>query len=180
MIDLTIKGLPDAIELNGKSFSIKTDFREWIKFDQLVRENRPVIDFMYLFSEPRPSEAEVLLMSEDLLSFFQNPNSTPNNQKGSGERISDYLQDGEFIYAAFMETYNIDLIETEMHWHKFKALFMGLSSECLYSKIVSWRGYEKDTKDFHQQMTELKNNWALPIEEDNSLFLEFQQKIGIS
>ena len=37
MIDLRKRNLPNTICVNGGFFSIKTDFREWLKFGELIK-----------------------------------------------------------------------------------------------------------------------------------------------
>lgn len=51
-----------------------------------------------------------------------------------------YEYDGDYIYAAFMQNYKIDLMETGLHWHKFLALLKGLSGTML-NEIMGYRAY---------------------------------------
>lgn len=118
MINLTID-LPTAIEVNGRFFPIKTDFREWLKFSQLITKKDLLYDdLFYLFENEIPNEP----FFEALLKFYINENTTPRGN-GADEKTFDYYEDGEYIYSAFMQQYHIDLIESNLHWHKFKALF---------------------------------------------------------
>ena len=110
MIDLTKKGLPDAIVLNGKSFLIKTDFREWIKFEQLSKKKDTAInEFFWLLNEKAPIELYIYEnaqkeFAEQLWNFYLNKNTTPKLHISSSEVVSDLYHDGEYIYSANIVT----------------------------------------------------------------------------
>ena len=54
MIDLS-NALPDTIEVDGKAYLIKTDFREWLKFARLIEsKDATLADLLYLFVEDFP------------------------------------------------------------------------------------------------------------------------------
>ena len=124
MIDLRIKGLPNSIQsLDGEPILLNTDFRLWIRFyDELERFNNHIVDEIdcsYLFVDEPPIIDKHILNELEL--FLYNPSSTPRSDS-TGVKTMDYVQDGEYIYSAFMQLYNIDLTECDMHWHKFLAL----------------------------------------------------------
>ena len=51
MIDLTRKTLPNTITVNGRAYSIHTDFRMWLRFleDAKTMRGGQLIDVSYLF-----------------------------------------------------------------------------------------------------------------------------------
>lgn len=59
-------------------------------------------------------------------------------------RVLDYEQDFEYIYASFMQAYGIDLIDErgKLHWNKFKALINGLPKNTKIVEIISIRGWK--------------------------------------
>ena len=162
MIDLRNKSLPDTITVNGKDFLIKTDFRLWLKFSTMVEEERPLADYLFLLEDV---EGNIPLDNffPQLVQFYTNPNSTPKNiNSTSTDRIVDYIEDGEYIVASFMQDYGIDLTTCDMHWHRFKALFAGLSENTKIKQIMSMRSYRKNKKSYESQCEENKKVWALP------------------
>lgn len=162
MIDLRNKSLPDTITVNGKDFLIKTDFRLWLKFSTMIEEERPLSDYLFLLEDV---EGNIPLDNffPQLVQFYTNPNSTPKNiNSTSTDRVVDYIEDGEYIIASFMQDYGIDLTEVDMHWHKFKALFAGLSDDTKIKQIMSMRSYRKNKKSYETQCEENKKVWALP------------------
>ena len=95
----------------------------------------------------------------------------------TGVSLVDWDLDADIIYAAFMQAYGIDLIEADMHWHKFLALFSALPEETLMVKIMSYRAYTGQDKD----MLELRDKWALPEklgEEEQQAVDEFNELFG--
>lgn len=59
------------------------------------------------------------------------------------KRIYDYGQDAQYIYAAFMQQYGIDLCDIDyLHWWKFRAMFNSLGEDCMITKIIGYRATE--------------------------------------
>ena len=171
------KPLPNTITVGGREFLIKTDFRYWLLFYELIKQDEVQLnDLYFLFENDVPSGD----FSQELIEFFTNPNSTPKDNGKSEENVIDYLEDGEYIYSSFMYAYNIDLLEKNLHWHQFKALVIGLPNNTIMGQIMGFRGYKKDTRSFEKTQEELKRIWALPkikskqeketMEEINKLF----------
>lgn len=162
MIDLRTKGLPSTIKIGGKPYSIYTDFRIWIEVDRLLRSGKKMLEsYYFIFKNEIPKHD----FSFELLEFLNNPNATPRGE-GSSERLIDYILDGEYIVASFMQVYGVDLTECDMHWHKFKALLISLPADCKIGQIMSDRGYKKCKKTYEQLAEERKHDWSLPIESE--------------
>lgn len=157
MIDLSID-LPDTIEVDGKSYLIKTDFREWLKFAKLVEDKGTTLaDLIYLFVDDFPQTD----FSKELVEFFVNENPLPNYTGASSEPILDYLIDSEYIYASFMAVYKIDLICADLHWWQFKALLIGLPDDSKIKEIMGMRSYKKSDKKPEKVAEENKRAWSL-------------------
>lgn len=158
MIDLTKKGLPNVVEINGNSYSIYTDFRVWMRFVNETKRLRKgeYIDIRYIFKNDFPRQCDI----RQLFSFCYPPSELPRRKRNS-EVLFDYEIDVDYIYSAFLSQYGIDLIEIEeLHWHKFLALFRGLKDDEIMCKIMAYRGYEKaDGKKDHA--LEMKEAWRI-------------------
>lgn len=170
------KPLPNTITVGGREFLVKTDFRYWLLFYEIIKQGKTTLqDISFLFEEEIPTQD----FSKELMDFFSNPNSTPKSSKG-GNDVIDYIEDGEYIYSSFMYAYGIDLLEDNLHWHKFKALVIGLPKDAIMSEIMGYRGYKKDNRKFEKVQEEQKRVWSLPkrkteenkeiMEEINELF----------
>ena len=180
MIDLRNKDLPNAIQADGKSFLIQTDFRLWSNFGANLDKDNPekiiaVIPDLFIDDLPEPSE-EVI---NKLLEFYACKDVTPKEiNSGRDEKLLDMIQDGSYIYASFMQCYGIDLIDIEyLHWHKFITLFKCLSEDCIIKKIISYRGYVKSEKSEDSIRRELREMWSLPyeVQQDDSILQELNE-----
>lgn len=177
MIDLTKRGLPNVVEINGRPYSIYTDFRVWMRFANAVKRMRDneYMDVSYLFVNEMPAYCDLNV----LLAFCFPKSELPRQKADSKEILFDYEIDGTYIYAAFMSQYDIDLVEVkELHWYKFLALFKGLKDDEIISKIMAYRGYEK-TDSKKDPYLELKEAWRIEyispeeqaeIDEFNNMF----------
>lgn len=84
--------------------------------------------------------------------------------------VLDFEEDGDYIYASFMQDYHIDLIDEQgrLPWKKFLYLFNGLSSNTKIKQVMQIRGMEvpqfngKNAKQI-QEINELKSYYALPV-----------------
>lgn len=159
MLDLTQKSLPNVVEINGRLYSIYTDFRVWMKFANDIRTLRgnERVTVPYLFKNEVPELCDL----QELLRFCFPPCELPRHKSKSNDILFDYELDGDYIYAAFMGQYGIDLLEVEeLHWYKFLALFRGLKDDEIICKIMFYRGYEKpDEKE--DRFLKLKESWRI-------------------
>lgn len=159
--------MPNCIECNGRLFSIKTDFREWLEFGELIkRKDLEAKQILYLFKNEIPSENPF----QALLDFYVNPNITPRKQENDdGRIILDYIEDGEYIVGSFMAVYGINLITIDyLHWHEFQALFRSLPDDSKIVQIMSRRAYKKTNKSMDSQLQEAKEIWSFPVDREMS------------
>lgn len=90
--------------------------------------------------------------------------------KKSPVPILDFEEDGEYIYASFMQEYRLDLIDMQgkLPWRKFIALFDGLSEDTKIRRVMRIRSMDipeytgKNQKQI-QDIMELKSYYALPV-----------------
>lgn len=98
-----------------------------------------------------------------------NVKKRPSSRK-SPMPILDFEEDGEYIYASFMQDYGVDLIDMQgvLSWRKFIALFDGLSDVTKIKRVMKIRSMElpaftgKNQKQI-QDVLELKSYYALPV-----------------
>ncbi|MGO5053647.1 Gp15 family bacteriophage protein [Lachnospiraceae bacterium LCP25S3_G4] len=170
MIDLTKKGLPNTVMVDGRPYSIYTDFRVWLRFCiEFEKWNgKGCLYVSYIFKNDIPLHLDI----ESILEFAYPKTVIPNDTGSSSEeKVIDYEIDSDYIYSAFYDVYQIDLLEAEMHWYKFISLLKGLH-DCKLSDIMQCRMYEGTDKDGIR----LRETWALPIvltEEDVKIKDEF-------
>lgn len=105
------------------------------------------------------------IVKKDLLG---NPVPTPKEEK---ERVIDFDQDANYIYASFMQAYGINLIEQQgiMHWKEFLALLDGLPSNTRMKEIIkirTWKPSKHDSNEYKEQMKKLQELYALEDESE--------------
>lgn len=88
-------------------------------------------------------------------------------EKGKDEKLYCLTQDAQYIYASFLQDYNIDLIEQQgkLHWHKFTALLSSLSDNTKLMHVIDIRASEipkgKGTEKEAKRLKELKEKYKL-------------------
>lgn len=172
MIDLRNQSLPCAITVDGKDFLVKTDFREWLKFEKMIKEERPFADYLFLFDCEIDGAVDKIFNA--LIEFYINKNSTPRSD-GDSETVVDFIEDGEYIVASFYQAYGIDLTTCKMHWHLFKALFLGLPDDTIIKQIMSKRSWKKSNQKYETYCEKEKERWAL--NNDNGIDEELLKEI---
>lgn len=173
MIDLTTR-LPNAITANGNLILLNTDYRIWIRFYSDLQNDGADRDISYLFESDVPFIDDEVYTQ--LMMFLYNPSVTPKSSGGGSDKVLDYLLDGEYIFSALYQTYGIDIVEMDMHWHKFQALCTNIIGDStLWGYAKQSRGYEKPSKNDTQDKIDsrAKLAWSFPI-----VLTEEQQKLS--
>ena len=162
MIDLTKKSLPNTVEVDGRLYSVYTDFRVWMKFEIALAAShgREPIPIDYLFKNERPIYCDV----RELLKFSRPARELPRKVSGTASDdviVIDFRIDADLIYAAFLQQYRIDLTEVEeLHWNKFLALLNGLT-ETKLSEVMGYRCYERHDRKDIDPYEEMREAWRI-------------------
>jgi hypothetical protein len=160
----------NSVWVNDVEYIIHTEFFHWISFEQKVLgkilTHEMLVDFDYLYAWEPPEDRYAGF--KELEKFYINKQPLPNpSGKQRNVRGVDWLIDSEYIRAAFLETYGIDLLTTDLHWHDFNALFSAYLSPM--KDIISARYSEKQGKS--DPYKESRQLWALPeIETEKQIF----------
>lgn len=193
-MSIITEGLPDGVyDSFGNFYQLNTNFRVWIKFEELLEELREksmdafvkACDICFyrgingqIHSLP-PTWLETIRV---LFAFYcgyksteelntKNDNKSDNDDEDEEaddireKQIFSYEHDGDYIYAAFVQQYKIDLADCDLHWWKFKALFAGLTSETKIREIMEIRATDisniKD-KERRAHIMRLQDVYSLP------------------
>lgn len=115
------------------------------------------------------SPGEKVKLMEEIGKVYIETKKRPQIRK-SALPVLDFEEDGDYIYASFMQDYEIDLIDQQgrLPWKKFIYLFNGLSSGTKIRQVMQIRSMEvpqyngKNAKQI-QEINELKSYYALPV-----------------
>lgn len=160
----------NKVEINGRKFLINTDFKIWIEIEQLLLNHRKdncerlaeIFSLAYPCLPPNPVCAFERIM------YFYVGGERVDKEIGlsnHGNIAFNLKEDFEYVYAAFLSEYGIDLQKTKMHWWKFRKLLFCLGENCKFSKIVSFRCTDtskiknREVKAFYEKM---KRKYRLP------------------
>lgn len=154
--------LPTRVEYKGKVYRLSLSFDRVLHFYDLQKEDlsdaaKLELALFLFVPEKHPNEIGLLTAILDLL--FE-----PSRQAENGKSF-DFEQDAKYIYAAFMQTYGIDLFleRDRLHWWKFIALLNGLPSNTRFSEIIQirLRPIPQATKHNGEEVRELIKQKAL-------------------
>ena len=163
MIDFTksieARKRQDSITVNEVEYKIQTSFHWWILFGRMIIKNGYTYeDFDKFYTITVPDDR--VKGFKELLKFFKNEQPLPHDLGEKTDIIGvDWKIDSEYIWAAFIEKYNKDLLTEDISWHSFLALFHALKDTAI-NDIMSVRLYT-DKKSKKDPMKKLKEMWEL-------------------
>ena len=147
-MNLLTTALPDTITVDGREYAIHTDFRDWIRFcemllDEELKEEEKVYIALMMYTEEQPDNIQLALkgltdfylMAEEVVEPKEVTESEEVEQENP-KPIYDWSIDSAYIVGAFQKEYGIDLMNIEhMHWWRFKALFTSIIEFDLEERI---------------------------------------------
>lgn len=129
---------PSSVTVNGKRYRMRFDFRRVLDMmavleqDDLLPDARTYRALKCVMRRPRGDQGAILEAVKALL--FPAARETEKH-----ERITDFEQDADYIRAAFLQCYHINLYRDKLHWMEFSALLSALPEGPRYSEILGIR-----------------------------------------
>ena len=176
-MNILVDLVPTTVNIDDKEYEINSDFRTSILFELLmqdgtIEEDDKILMALQLYYPDIPESIKEAI--EQMLWFYRggkDVSSSKGNSKGKGvTQIYNFEYDDDYIYAAFMDQYNIDLQDIEyLHWWKFKAMFKALKDDNMIVKIMGYRSMDlskvkdKEQKAYYKRMQKL---YEIPISKD--------------
>lgn len=170
-MNLLIDLVPTTVDVGNKEYKINSDFRYGILFQLLMQDNElsdkdkyiKSIELYYPEVPPKEHRDEAI----EKIMWFYRCGKDISKSKGNGKgksvtQIYSFEYDDDYIYAAFMDQYGIDLQDIDyLHWWKFKAMFKGLKEDNEIVKIMGYRAMDlskikdKEQKAYYKKMKDL-------------------------
>lgn len=174
-MNLFYEKFPDSIEISGQKIRIVTDFREYIKlFDMLKddelseRDKICILCEYFLDDVPDPEEAIEQLCLFVAMKAEKNKEEPESGDPGRCKPLFSYSIDFPYILSGFLRDYHIDLCETKyMHWWKFRMLFDGLSEDTEIKQRIMYRSIDLNTvkdKEERKRIRKIQSAIYLPEE----------------
>lgn len=170
--------LPYTVNVEGVAVDINTGHRAGIVFTSVLEDSSlsdedklsRALDIYYKDRDVARHDVSALIKaalafySYDPSAYYGKSQSALS--KGGGrprksKQLISYIKDDALIYAAFLQQYGIDLADSEIHWHKFRALLDGLTEDTQLVKVMRYRSvklgdvpaeerkFYKDMQDFY-------------------------------
>ena len=180
--------LPETLEVDGKEYPIITDFREWLRFSDMLKSDIPSqfkLEFLSdMFLEDVPdlyTEEDIEIVMDAITAFLSlSALEFPKQEKESEEEFENadfeeesvrkaiyYEQDAPYIISAFRREYQIDLLSVEyLHWWEFRMLLDGLSEDSQIKKRIYWRTCDVSKMDKNERMKILSIRRSITIPEE--------------
>lgn len=168
--NILLEPLPKSVEISGRKYAINTDYRVGFRLEEIMRSSltgeAKVKEILEAYYPVIPANVQEAL--NKAIWFYQCGDVQQEKKDNKRERYRSmrqrnvvaysFCQDAPYLYAAFLEQYNIDLCDIKyMHWWKFCAMFESLSDDTQMSKIMYYRkvstsGMPKEKRFFINEM----------------------------
>lgn len=157
-----------SIEYKGKTYKLKLYFNRVLEALDFLEDERfsPIdrVDYcLWLLIDGKyPLDEELLIAIFEAI--------FPKKKTRHREKLFDYEQDRGLIYAAFMQTYGIDLVKEReiMHWQTFYDLLQGLPSGTRFAEVIGIRARpmpkpNKYNAEERAELARLKQEYKLEL-----------------
>lgn len=136
--------LPDYLEASGNRYPIKTGYREWMEFEQildrpdLTEEEKQVFALRKVLKGPAPHEPLVFLELFLQAAWFCRC-GLPVVPGDDGRKTLDFYKDFWAVWADFLTYNGVDLLKDDLHWWQFMALFQSLPEDAQIKRRINIR-----------------------------------------
>lgn len=181
-----IGGLPKSLVIGGKSYEIRSDFRDVLRIYEafgdcsLTAQEQAYICLANIYPDLEDIPEEYLQEAVDKAYWFVGGGDMPKSEPEKTKMI-DWKQDENILFPAINKTAGFEVRETPyMHWWSFLGLF-GEIGEGLFSAVMNIRQkkaqgkklekYEAEFYRKNKQLIDIKTPEDIEAEEElNEVF----------
>ena len=184
MIDPLYEEFPEAVEADGNSYAVITDFREWVRFSDMINDSGLDPESKIIFLSNwliEPPKIVTKAIVDAVFEFYKASALEPDPveaEEHDGDDVPirrpptfDWKTDAVYIIADFQRYYGIDLLSCDMHWWRFRCLLIGLPDDSNVKKRISLRNRDpsqiKDNAE-RRRILEIQRKIAIPFEYDDN------------
>lgn len=166
-MSLLYEGFPETVEINGTEYRIITDYREWIRWaDMLASDIDTQLKTMFTYEMILDDCEEPFKDTFDaLMAFFI---MDKDEESKPGKQTISYDEDAAYIMADFQREYGIDIVNTKhLHWWQFQMLFEGLSEKSEMKQRIYYRSVNLESikdKEERKRIRKIQRKIALKKE----------------
>ena len=152
------ESLPETVEIAGEQYAIKTDFRDILRYDEIIRgqsDGEAVLKAINILlgeevlRKPNMRADDIV----ETIGWFvkcgdiNKKNTLPRAVLGLNNAVPmDFGADSALIYTAFLQTYGLDL-----YWWKFNWMLEDISPSCRLSKVIEYRTIDTKNKNLSKE-----------------------------
>lgn len=168
---------PETVMVNEKEYTIKTDFKKVLSYLRMLEDkdtsdqDKTALALYMFFGKVRETDIQGLI---EYLRWYMKRGKDEKKDEDKKEPTFDILVDSARIYAAFFQTYHINLRKVQMHWWTFMDLLEGLPKGTHLADVIDIRGkkIEKWMKaEEINNLVRLKEHYAIVERKDAILGL---------
>ena len=178
MISVLYEPFPESITVGGKEFAILTDFRDWVRFADLIADKAlSAAEKLSVLPEwfEQPPDIFTDEMLYGMFDFYHAKQLEPDPEESDEDDseapakppLFDWKWDGKCVLGDFRRFYGIDLLRVDyLHWWEFRSLFAALPDESLCAKRIAIRGTDLSkikNKAERNRIAFLQKQLALPF-----------------
>ena len=176
-MNILFEEFPDSVFVNGENYSIETDFREWIRFIQLVEDDEVPWQIkcqlmMQWYTDGMPDDLEgAVYVLGGFLEMTADRSDREELSESVPKQLYSFEQDADCIYSAFREVYGINLQSVPyMHWWEFQTLFIGLPEKTEIKQRIMYRNTDlRDIKDKDERKRIQKIQRAISLKKNRKM-----------
>lgn len=177
-MNLFYEDYPNTITVGGRDISIVTDFREYVKLIDMLKDDslsstEKMCFLSQYFLEVPDDFSEAMEKLTDFIIMESKDNAVRDEaepreieEAENKKEVYSFDYDYPFIFSAFLSEYGINLRTIKyMHWWEFKLLFDGLSEKTEIKQRILYRSIDLNTikdKNERERIKKIQNSIRLP------------------
>lgn len=192
-MNILTDALPAAIEADGRRYGILTDFRDWMKFSEMIHDRetssaeKAVMMAWWVDGQPEITEGlvQAVLDFYKAAVLFPPPDADDESDEEAPQKppVFDWSVDAAFVLADFRRYYGIDLMAVEfLHWWEFLSLFWALPEDSGCVKRIGYRSCDLSkikNRAERDRIRKIQESIALPWEPDEDFGAELWENMGL-
>lgn len=184
-MNVLVNHFPTAVKVNGEIYKINADYRTCLKIilafedSELSNAEKQWIMLKLFYGENIPPD--ISAACKTAVKFLNcGEEETEESVTGNCGRLYSFEKDAKFILTAINQTHGINLEQENPHWWMFVYMFMDLTEDCYFQKILYLRRQKKLGKltkeereiwNASREILELKENNSVDNDENMQEFL---------
>lgn len=187
MINALYEPFPESITVDGQGYQLLTDFREWIRFADMIHDTEineyDKVRMLTLWFKNAPSRMTAEMVNA-LFDFYYASDLEPDTDYEKDDddtaedavikpSVFDWRIDSRYIIGDFRHYYDMNLLSIEyLHWWEFRCLFAALPDDSQCQKRMAYRSIDLGSIKNDQErnrIARIQRSIAIPYENEDDM-----------